>query len=300
MPCRPLRTGRNNLFHILLHIPPMESARTLKAKIWSVESGYDGSVGHLTHGAYGRGLYIRYDENRYDEGYLKFAHGLSDFIEARLELTLGNLREGEFDVYLSNYFTPYIEPYDRRGDLGNVLVGLKTRLYKPFKKQPETGVTSEISLKIPAARNPKNFTTTGMPDLAIQLVGTYDLFKFVPWPRVVPSASLGVTIPFGEIYFDEDVDLDPVFFFGVGSVIQLDNRLALVGQIQGNTSAFGEFSPLADMVLTSHVGLRVVLGNFIIEAGFGHGFTETSSNYMVTLNIGLAFEGAELLEDILR
>ncbi|MHC4599134.1 MAG: DNA replication complex GINS family protein [Planctomycetota bacterium] len=300
MPCKPLRTGRNNLFHVLLHIPAMEGARTLPSKIWSIESGYDGSVGHLTHGAYGRGLFIRYDNNRYDEGYLKFAHALTDNIEVRSELTLGNLREGDFDVYVSYDFDPYIQPYDRRGDLGNVLLGVKTRLYRPFRREPETGITTEVSLKIPSARNPKNFTTTGMPDVAVQLMGTFDLYRYVPWPRVIPTAAAGVTIPFGEIYFDRDVDLDPVFFFGLGSVIQLDDMLALIGQIQGNTSAFGEFSPLAGMVLTSHIGVRVLLGNFIIEAGFGHGFTGTSFRYQVNLNIGFQFEGQELIEEILR
>ncbi|GEM_PF-3344789 len=300
MPCKPLRTGRNNLFHTLVHIPPFEGTRTLPSRVWEFTSGYDGAFGNLEEGTYGYGLFIRYDDNRYDEGFLKIAHGLSDDIEARIELTTGNLREGNYDIYITHFFDPYIRPYDRRADLGNLLLGLKTRLFRPFSDEPETGITSEVSFKVPVARNPKNFTTSGMPDLAVQITGAMDLFRFLRWPRLIPQGSMGLTIPFGEIFFDRDVDLDPVFFFGLGAVIQLDDHLALVAQVQGNTSAFGEFEPLSTLVLTSHVGARVLLGHFIVEGGFGHGFTRTSSTISFVLNVGFRFEGSDLVEEVVR
>jgi hypothetical protein len=300
MPCKPLRTGRNSLFHTLIHLPAFEGARTLPALMWQIESGYDGSLGHLNDGAFGWDWYIRYDNNRYDEGYLKISHGLTESIEARVELLVGNLREGGSDLYLNDKFTPYIQPYDRRTDLGNLILSLKSRIYRPLTSEPETGLSAELAFKLPVARNPKNFTTSGMPDLCAQVMGTVDLFRFLSWPRLVPSFAFGATIPFGEIYFDRDVDLDPVFFFGAGTIIQLDDSLAVVAQIEGNTSAFGEFDQLSGMVLTSHTGLRFLLGHFIIETSIGHGFTPTSSKFVFTLNIGFRFEGKELVQEILR
>jgi hypothetical protein len=300
LPCDPLRTGRNNLFHSLFHIPAFEGARTLPEKTWLVESGVDVSWGNMNRGTYGYGLYLRYDDNRYDEGFLEVAHGFTEDIEARVDLTFGNLREGNYDIYVTQEFTPYILPYDRRADLGNVILSLKTRPFRPYEAEPETGIASEIAFKIPVASNPKNLTTSGMPDLCAQLVGSLDLRRYLYWPRIVGHVSVGATYPFGEIVFDNDVNLRPILNFGLGACVQLHDLLAVVAQLEGNTSAFPDFNPLHPFVLNTHVGARALLGNFIVEAGVGQGLSRTASTFTVTLCIGLRFMGSEIKEEILR
>jgi hypothetical protein len=304
----PLVTGWNNLFHTLIHIPPFEGVRTLDDKVWYVESGYEYSLGEITSGRYGPGttdLILRYENNIYHEGYIKIAHGLLEHLEARLTISTGNLREGDGDILLVDYATSpetvYVEDYDRRADIGNLIASVKWNVFRALwdwpEKDPESGISMIFDVKIPLATNPKNFTSSGGFDFSYSLVSSFYLGKLIFFPLVFHGTA-GLTLPVGERYFSEDVDLDPVFFAAVGADMKFAGWGVLVAQIQANTSAFTEFDPLKGLVLTHHAGIRLMVGHFFMETSLGFPLTDTSSTLTFTLHFGLHFMGKQREEEI--
>jgi hypothetical protein len=305
----PLSTGRNSLFHALIHIPPFEGVRTLDEKVWFLSTGYEYCTGSLESGNYGptsTDLVLRYDNNMFHDAYLRLAHGLLEGLELRLTINASNLREGGGDVVLTDVgtspWTQYIPDYDRRLDIGNLIASVKWNFFRTLSQwpadDPESGLTGIFDLKVPLARNPRNFTSSGGVDLACSLVASLYLGRIVFFPFMC-HASAGVTLPLGQHYFQHDVDLDPVFHFALGADLKFAGWGAVIGQILGNTSAFTEFEPLSGMVLSTQVGLRLMIGHFFMETSIGFPLSESASTFTFTLHFGLHFMGREREEEIL-
>ncbi len=304
----PVSNGRNSLFHALVHLPPFEGVRTLDEKVWYVESGYDYCVGYADSGRYGPGttdLVLRYDNNAFHEGYIKVAHGIMEGLEARLVINTANLREGGEDIILTDFATSpetiYVASYDRRADIGNLIASIKWNFFRTIsdwpEKDPESGFSGILDCKIPLCRNPKNFTSSGQFDIACSLSASYYFGRLLLFP-FIGHMSAGVTVPLGERYFSSDVDLDPVFLFAIGADLKFAGWGVLAAHIEGNTSAFTEFDPLKGMVLSTHVGLRLMLGHFFAESSFGFPLSGNASKFVFTLHFGLHFMGKEREEEI--
>jgi hypothetical protein len=301
----PLATGRNSLFHPLVHIPAFEGARTLGHKVWYVEAGYDFSTCKYNRIRGYPGLWLVFDGNMYHEAFLRVAHGLSEGLEARLLLTAGNLREGGADLVLADNSTApttyYVQPYDRRADIGDLVLGLKWNLTRTLWDRPvgdpETGMTLLVDVKIPLAQNPENFTSSGGVDFGLTLASSLYVGKFIHYP-VVGHANLGIVYPTDERYFGKSVQLDPALVYGLGLSLKFAGWGVLIAQLQGNTSAFAGFWMLWTPVLTGHVGARWMIGHFFLETGVGFPLSETSSDFSFQVHLGFHFMGKKREEEV--
>jgi len=111
--------------------------------------------------------------------------------------------------------------------------------------------------------------------------------------QIAVHLNSGGVIPFGEqnLFVEEsDIDLGPMFVWGVGLIWLPSSTFACGVQIEGNTRAFSDVPFLNDDPVTALVGLRKLINTYIIEAGIGTGIdSDTSYTWSFFLSLGKTF-----------
>ncbi|MBI4601242.1 MAG: hypothetical protein HY721_04695 [Planctomycetes bacterium] len=289
----PLPAPRASFFHAALEVPALEPARTLGPGdfLVRVETSHARSVDTRRVDGFDQ----HFDGLFHEWGVLRLAAGVLPGLELQARAGLAGWDE-ELDTFfiLDRAGNPIVHDEEgvvlktgasgRHDNLSDVVLGAKGLLLARERFGLDVAIAGAV--KLPAARH-DDLSHAGTTDLAFSLLAS------LPLGRVTLHASSGVGIPLGgqQIFVDAaHVDLEPFYHGGLAANWCLVDGLALVAQLEGNTSAFGDVEMLEDGPLTAFAGLRWMLGGFFLEAGGGTGLLPRSScDYALSFALGYVF-----------
>ncbi|MFA5794845.1 MAG: DUF3187 family protein [Candidatus Brocadiia bacterium] len=278
----PMMTSGNNLFHSLVLVPALESARLIEPDRGYISAGlnYDNSQ----FSKQSPDWLVDYDA-RLIEGFLDIRYGVSEEIEARVTITGGALFEDAHNLVLSKNSVSYLAGNRGIGP-SDMIIGIKYNLTEPElgSAQQLSANALKVSLKMPVA-DKKDLLSSGGIDLAAAYLGTYQIDEAT---RV--HYQVGYTITGTENVFSHNVNIDNLFFYGAGVSWLMLEDTAIIAQIQGNTTAYDSIKPLKANPLTIHTGMRYSEdGLLFTEGSLGFGLNDSSSGLILMFSVGTAF-----------
>ncbi len=305
VPADPIPESRNNTFSALFWFPTMEGAGTLPSGVFETRIGFEQNKGTIektgTNPTPGPGeTYFRYRGNRFYEGELRLAFGIASGFEARAGLTLINLREGSTDIILNKNGYAEVGQVDRNYNIGRLTLGLKGAYGYGGSAEPWNAFGAGLDFSVPIG-DPDDFANSGTMDLALALRLTHRIAgKENP---VLFHANLGLLFPIGsDDYFEhppvaisatpgspEEVDAGFAFFGGLGLAARVAPWLAILGQLQLNSSPYSGEGALEDMAFTGHLGFRAMISGVIVSGSIGSGMYLGQDSSLVTANLHVAY-----------
>ena len=173
----------------------------------------------------------------------------------------------------------------RQDDLSEVILKAKARLLQSGSAERVNTLALGGSVKLPLGKS-NNLVDAGTMDLAMTLLdslvaGPFALHMNVS--AILPTGSQNIFIP------EDNVSLNPFLAGGVGLTWRATDTLTLGVQAEGNTSAFGDVPFLDGNVLTVSVGVRQIIGHYLLEGSYGRGSTDESYDYSWFLSVGRHF-----------
>ncbi|MCI0339782.1 MAG: hypothetical protein L0216_01310 [Planctomycetales bacterium] len=307
VPADPIPEGRNNTFSALFWFPTMEGAGTLPSGVFETRLGFEQNKGTLEKEGTNpvpnpSGTYFRYRGNRFYEGELRLAFGIASGFEARAGITLVNLREGSTDIILNRDGHADVAQVDRNYNIGRLTLGLKGAYGYGGTSEPWNAFGAGLDFSVPIG-DPDDFANSGTMDLALALRFTHRVAgKENP---VLFHANLGLLFPIGEDdYFEHPsvavvaapVPAEPseikaqfAFYGGLGLAVRLAPWLAILGQLQFNSSPYTGEGVLEDMAATGHLGFRAMISGVIVSGSIGSGMYLGQDSSLVTANLHVAY-----------
>lgn len=276
----PLRTGGNNLFHSLILIPTLETAELLDEGQTYLQSGIDRATGDFTKDK--NGWLLDYEAHLI-EAFVDLRYGISERLEIKAGLTGGILNEAGNELVLLENNTGYLAG-EREFGLSDVILGIKFRLIESSDNESEFPYTSTLGiwLKQPLAKN-ENVLSSGGTDLAIAYIETDKIEE-----DLYVHTQIGYTLTGTETVFEKNLDISNTLFYGAGLSWHYSENLALIGQIQGNTNAFGKIKSLNKHPLAVQGGFRYRRDKrFFIEGSIGFGLNTESADSTMMFSLGM-------------
>ena len=145
------------------------------------------------------------------------------------------------------------------------------------------GILAEI--KFPLA-NEEDFLTSNSIDIGLSGILTKR------WKSVAVTLNLGFVFPVGDSeLFTEGDAVDPYFHGGLAGSVKVHERLAILGQFEFNTGAFGELAVLDGLnVMTVSAGARYKLtGSAFLSGQLGTGLSEESGGLFLSSGLDVVF-----------
>ena len=203
---------------------------------------------------------------------LEYDYGLTDQIQIGGRLSFGELAEVDDDIVVFDGTNQIIPPGERNLGLGSLILRGKWVTPTDFA---DLGVLAEF--KIPFA-DEDDYLTSQTFD-----VGVSGLLSKT-WDSWTVHLNLGFVFPFGDAdLFTSGDDLDPYFHGGAAVSVQVLDPLALIAQLEFNTSAFGDISVLDAPVTVLSFGGRYRLSETLFLSGaLGFGLSDESGDLILS------------------
>ena len=273
----PYSGPRHYGWHSLVNTPPLEGASVVPREMhhlrfmidWAATDVFDNSQGGASN----------WDTQALTE-HIEYNYGLTDRIQLGGRLSLGELLEGQDDVLTVFDGGQQIVPTGSRG------FGLESLVLRGKWATPtsfaDLGVLAEF--KIPLG-DEADFLTSQTFDIGVSGLLTKR------WDRWSVHVNAGMVFPFGDVdLFTQDPDADPYFHAGAAvSFLALD-VLSLFGQIEFNTSAFGDVALFDEPVSVVSGGGRYRIAERVYFGGaIGLGLSDESGAYSISGGLDVLF-----------
>jgi hypothetical protein len=266
------------MLHALFYLPEMEGAASLEKDVFLFSIGIgmtDGSFDEQT-----TRFFVDYEAGPLSEAYFSFAYGLSDETELRGRIEWSNLAGDSDDAVLARDGVQLIPEKNRGSGVSDIVIGFKQHMWA--SEFGDTELATSVGLKIPTSRGKQDLTTSGGIDGAIMLLGSQRLDNFMF------HVNAGYALIGNEDVFSRNVELDDSLVYGLSAVYRWSDTLAFAAQVQGNTSVYSNetesIAALDEGPLTAHGGVRFRIGSYFIEANFGTGMNDQSSDTLAWLS----------------
>jgi hypothetical protein len=274
----PYRSPRNNGWSGLLNTPPLEEALVLPPGAWLARAMVDISSSNWSSSEEG-------GESSFNASYLtqslEVDYGLSEQFLVGLRLTTGELGQGGDNLIRVWEGGRQVVPSGERSFAMESLVARGK--FSGSAGFADFGVLAEI--KVPLAGD-EDFLTTDSIDLGFSGILTKR------WKDFTLTLNAGLVFPIGDAgLFTEGDGLDPYFHGGLAAAVRVHDRLALLGQFEFNTGAFGELAVLDGLtVMTVSAGARYKLtpGAFL-SGQLGTGLSDESGGLFLSSGIDIVF-----------
>ncbi|MHC4779608.1 MAG: hypothetical protein ACYTFG_13625, partial [Planctomycetota bacterium] len=275
----PFSGGRNSFFHALIYVPPIRGAYTLPSEKGRISLGFEmsGSDG------------ARESTNRFEgthfEADLDLSFALTELVEFHGTLCTA-LLSGDVDLEWRGQ--PMVDAdRDERLRISRLVLGTKFNLLPLGKGAPD--IWASLDFKIQGTD--KDLADSGRPGVAFSFLVSQSIgpiwahlnfgWSLTDGQKAFPGVINGST---GQ---QESIPVDRVFFWGLSFVWPLHKSLSLSLQGMGNTNGFRDISVLNSDVHVITVGARFLYRKVFAELVLGGGITESSLDYLVSLEIGL-------------
>ncbi|MFH1228179.1 MAG: DUF3187 family protein [Planctomycetota bacterium] len=272
----PIESLNNNLFHSLIMVPSLESADIVKPSYLYLKGGGEYSTANFRANRDGWNVDYR---GAYEESFIDCRYGFAERIELRARLNAAALAE-ENTVMVSNGSTQYLAGNGGIG-LSNMVLGVKI----PFAKQASDETQSLcLSLKMPLSLK-DNLIDSDSTDIAISYYFTKPVKTDLSLHSYLGYVITGKVDIFNELFNPKDV-----LYYGAGLSWRAMDSLVWINQIQGNINAFREIDALRENPLTIQSGIRYSEdGRFFNEFNIGTGLNKESSDFIISLSMGMMF-----------
>jgi hypothetical protein len=272
----PYPTTRNNGYHALVHVPPMDQPRTLPEYTFSLRIGADYDTADIRTTS--EGGTTRYNGRHHSEIF-EFNYGAVPDLEVGARLILGETRAASSTTSTVFEAGGQIVRTGRR-NYAVESVTLRVKVRHDLFEAVETGLLAE--LKIPLDGTTDLLTADSL-DFGLSMLTT------CRWDNFAVHLNFGGVFPIGDasdIFIAND-ELQPFAAYGLG-LVYTDERVAVGLQFEGNTSPFREISVLKDPVgqFVGHAHFAID-DDVIFGVAAGAGISEFSSDLYVS--IGLTF-----------
>jgi hypothetical protein len=273
----PYHGLRNNAWHALFNTPPMEEALVLPKGLWSARLMLDISSADWSSNAEG-------GESSWHTAstseVLEVNYGLTNQILVGLRVTMGELGQGSDDPVRVFEGGQQIVPAGERSFGVESIVGRAK--FTGSLGFVDAGVLGEV--KVPIAGE-EDLLTAQTIDIGLSGIVTKR------WRTFAVHLNLGVVIPTGNPdLFTQNDDANPYLHGGLGAAWLVIEQLALISQVEFNTSALSDVTVLDENSLSLHFGGRYkVTGQAFLSAGLGFGLTEESGDLFLSSGIDITF-----------
>ena len=277
----PLKMGGNNLLHSLILIPQLEPAELVPFRKGYLQGGMEYNTGNFRREK--KSWLLDYDANLI-ESFVNIRYGASPNTELSLNITRSSLNQDNRDLLLLRGNTGYFSG-ERNAGLSDLVFGAKFGIVSSSENDelPYSGALA-VWWKKPLA-DKENILSSGGNDLAIAYMETNKIAK-----NIFSHTQLGITFTGEENVFKNDIAISNPVFYGAGLGFITSENISLIGQIQGNTNAFGKIKPLDKNPLSIHGGFRYGIENRVFgEFGAGFGLTDASSDFTMAFSAGMMF-----------
>ena len=275
---QPYPSPRNNTFHSLINIPPMESSATLPEFTFAFRSSFDYDTANVRKTSEG-GL-TQYNAYHHSES-SQFDYGVNPLIQVGFRLTGGEVRAtSSTRVTAFESGTQIVRRGDREYNLESLV--LRGKVHHDLFTFMETGLLAEIKLPLD---NRYDFLTASTVDFGLSLLATKK------WEYLALNVNVGGVFPIGSAddIFRANDEFGAVLAFGAGLVYSR-RRFAVGVQIEGNTSPFKDISvlrnPVAQMIGHGKFELN---RNLYVGVAVGTGLTKWSTDFYVSGGLTFAY-----------
>ncbi len=274
----PIETERNNVWHALLNTPPLEEAAVMPANTWHARAAMDFATADWTAD---EGV----AESKFHAAYftqtLALDYNWTERFQVGVRLTVGQLGEGDDEnVMVVDGAQQIVETGDRSFGLASAVV--RARLVFPTRYAGTFGARAEV--KVPLGSE-EDLLSSQTVDLGLTALYSKR------WQKIAFHANLGVVVPTGDlgVFIDND-EASPYLHGGIALSFPIRPHFVMLGQIEFNSSAFGDIGPIDEPVACALAGARYKLGGrFYLSASLGLGLTEASGGLLLNGGIDVVF-----------
>ena len=273
----PHESSRANGWHALINVPPLEAASVVPRMKYEVGFRLDTASVDFSDNSAG-GPTVWHTTSVLET--IMVDYGLADRLEVGLRLGLGQVGEGSSDDITVFENGRQIVPTGTRQFGTESLVGRAK--YAVPTRFADLGILTE--LKIPLA-NEDDYLTSQTVDWGVSGLLTKR------WDRFQVHVNAGFLLPLGDskLFLDNDT-LDPVIHGGLAAGFLLADTLSAFGQLEFNTSAFGDVGVLDANVMTVLFGGRYRAGPALfVEGAAGFGLTDESGDLILSTSVHVLF-----------
>lgn len=274
----PVPAERNTVWHGLLNTPPFEEAAVMPAGTWHARLAVDFAQADWTAD---EGV----AESKFHAAYLtetlSVDYNWTERFQVGVRLKMGELGEGdEENIQVIDGAAQVVEDGERSFGLGSMVA--RARLVFPTRNAGTFGVRAEV--KIPLG-DEEDFLASQSVD-----VGVAALYS-KRWDKIAFHANLGVVVPTGDLgIFTENDEADPYVHGALAISFPIRPQFVVIGQLEFNSSAFGEIGPIDEPVATATAGARYKLGGrMYLSASAGFGLTEASGGLLASGGLDVVF-----------
>lgn len=275
---QPYPTTRNNGFHGLIHVPPMEGAATLPEYVSAYRFSIDFDSSNIKETD--EGGTTRFNGRHHSEIF-QFDYGSNSFVQTGFRVTAGELRASSgtrSTVFESG--TQIVRRGARDYNLESLI--LRAKVHHDFLTFMETGFLLEVKFPLDARFD---LLTADTIDVGLTLLATRH------WGPLAFHVNVGGVAPFGnfEDIFRTFDGVQPFVTYGAGLVYS-PGGFSLGLQFEGNTSPFEEISVLQDAVgqVVAH-GSFEINENFYAHAAAGFGAGDLSADTYISAGFTFAY-----------
>lgn len=273
----PMRGARNSVWNGLFNTPPLEEALALPEGAYHVRLGVDLSTADWASNDEG-------GSSRWKAAYLteSFEYNYAPVrgLVLGLRVTAGELGEGDSEPVRVYEGGAQLVPAAERGFGAESVVGrAKYVLSLGFL---DAGLLAEV--KVPLA-DEADLLTAHTVDVGLSGIATKR------WSSFALHLNGGVVVPIGspDVLIDVD-EADPYVHGGFAAAWTPIRPLAIFGQVEFNTSPFGDVTLWDQPVAVVSVGGRLRLSaTLFLSASVGRGWTEESGDLLVSSGIDMTF-----------
>jgi hypothetical protein len=261
----PIPGERNNVWHGLLNTPPFEEAAVMPANTWHARVAVEYASADWTAD---EGV----AESKFHGAYLtetfSVDYNWTERFQVGVRLVMGQLGEGDDEnIQVIDGPVQIVEDGDRSFGLGSAVA--RARLVFPTRSAGTFGVRAEV--KIPLS-DEEDFLSSQTVDLGLTALYSKR------WEKISFHANLGVVVPTGDLgVFTENDEASPYLHGALGISFPIRPHFVMIGQLEFNSSAFGDIGPIDEPVASLTAGARYKLGGrMYLSASLGFGLTEAS------------------------
>jgi hypothetical protein len=274
----PVAGERSNVWHGLLNTPPLEEAAVMPENTWHARVAIELATADWTAD---EGVV----ESKFHAAYLtqtiSLDYNWTERVQLGLRLTTGQLGEGDDEnILVVDGGQQLVEQGDRGFGLGSAV--FRGRMVFPTRWSGTFG--GLLELKVPIGSE-EDFLSAQTVDIGLSALYSKR------WDKVALHINLGVVVPTGDLgVFTDNDQADPYVHGGLAVSFPIRPQLVLIGQLEFNTSAFGDIGPIDEPVACFIAGGRYKLGGRIyLGASLGFGLTEASGGVSFSTGLDVVF-----------
>ena len=242
----PLALGGNDNLHGALLLPPLRSAWVLPNGTGEASFAFSTAANSVSESA---GTDFVQMEGRFSEGVLRWRQGMFDFGELTLAVdSAGWGLDDDLILLDGGTLLPEDDEDISSEFLSNFQAGAKVRLYASADRT--FAAAFAVDAKFPLPDREDTLSTSGESEVAAVAMVSWNL------DPIVVHANLGYVVASEYDFPGKTEDLDDVITGGIGVAYPITRRLAVVGQAQVYSSAFGFLDGLDGPVASLQAGPR--------------------------------------------